>query len=114
MSTKTLTIQEFLEARLAEDEEMLRFTTNRGNWEPHRDYIHHRRGLVRHQPTGDPLAEFVYPADAEHAARWQPSRVEAEIAAKREIVRRSSLYGRDLLRILAAVYEDHPDWRADW
>lgn len=112
--TPPQTVAEFLKARLDEDEAMLKFTTARGSWEPHRDYIHHRRGLVRHRPTGDVLAEFVYPADAEHAAHWQPSRVRAEIEAKREILRRSTLYAPDLIRLLASVYSDHPDYRDEW
>lgn len=156
----TVTIVDFLKARLDEDEERLKFTTARGRWEAHRNYKTQQRGLVRHQPTEDTLAEFVYPADAEHAVRWQPSRVLAEIAAKRAIIEfhkqwpilvdtppkieRDDSAGLDsvafrmtrqitwateqeyrkrfgdeppttpMMRALASVYSDHPDYREEW
>lgn len=38
----------------------------------------------------------------------------ADIAVKREIIRRSHLYARDLLLLLASVYSDHPNYNPEW
>lgn len=43
-----------------------------------------------------------------------PYRGFRDIEIKREIIRRSELYGRDLLLLLAAVYNDHPEYREEW
>ena len=43
-----------------------------------------------------------------------PYRGFRDIEIKREIIRRSALYGRDLLLLLAAVYNDHPDYNPEW
>lgn len=85
-TTNQPTIREQAIAALDEAEKALTWTTNRGQWEPVRDYATGRRGLVKHQPTGDDLAEFVHPADAEHAAMWHPSRVQALINRDRAIL----------------------------
>ena len=73
--------------------------------------------------------------DAAHIARHDPARVLREVAAKRTIIEwwqrgdpqpgdpapsptyegwRKSLPGYQLLRQLAAVYSDHPDYRQEW
>lgn len=129
-----MSIVEFLKARLDEDESRLNWTTDRGQWVA-AERIRGRRGLaVQHQPTGDKLAEFVYPADAEHAAHWQPSRVAEEIAAKRAIVASemnrvgtpkefindevaAQIRGRadsPVLRAMASVYSSHEDYDEAW
>lgn len=69
-------------------EKALTWTTSRGTWDPVRDYISGRRGLVKHLQTGDDLAEFVHPADAEHACLWHPRRVKALIDRDRAILDR--------------------------
>ena len=55
--------------------------------------------------------------DAEHIAAWHPTRVIAECGAKRQVVEALADAGdlRDVvLRTLAAVYADHPDYREEW
>ena len=60
-------------------------------------------------------------ADAAHIARYNPARVLADIAAKREIVAWVGDYDADLdgsawgiLGNLAALYADHPDYQQEW
>lgn len=134
-----MTIVEFLNARLDEYEKRLEWTSSRGTWKAHRDYLTGRRGLVMHS-SGSELGEFVHPADAEHAAYWDPSRVIAEIKAKRAIIKRHSGYhecwpgggsikgaedddcfSEDFerepcldMRDLASVYSGHPDYDQAW
>lgn len=69
-------------------EKALTWTTSLGYWVPVREYMSGRRGLVKHQQTGDDLAEFVYPADAEHACLWHPRRVKALIDRDRATLER--------------------------
>lgn len=60
-------------------------------------------------------------ADAEHIARYDPARVLADVAAKREIVAWVGDYDADpdgsawgILGHLAALYADHPDYQQEW
>jgi hypothetical protein len=59
----------------------------------------------------------VQTAACRHMGTWDPARVLAECEAKREIVQ---WYGGALaehepaLRLLAAVYADHPDYDPSW
>jgi hypothetical protein len=94
--TRTMTVAEFLRARLDEDEADARAITE-GSWE---DATLH----------GD------------HVLRWSPARVLAECEAKRRIVEgepariandRHSQWERTL-RDLAAVYSDHPGYDEEW
>jgi hypothetical protein len=55
--------------------------------------------------------------DAEHIAAWHPTRVLAECRAKRQLVEAVGADDatRDLvLRSLAVIYADHPDYREEW
>ena len=55
--------------------------------------------------------------DAEHIAAWHPTRVIAECRAKRQVVEAVAADDatRELvLRSLAVVYADHPDYREEW
>lgn len=117
-----MSITEFLEARIAEDEDLARkviATVAPDEWE---------------NPTK--WGNFY----AEDIAFWDsmtPHRILAECAAKRAIVEYFSLEaeqledprkrqrasdmewnlmraGGDTLRALAAVYKDHPDYRQEW
>jgi len=125
---KPMTIIEFLEARIAEDEKFARAASHQkvagpfhGNW---RHDSLHLSGMERE--------------DAVHIARNDPARVLAECAAKRAIIadhadmveafdslgqlfpgglmsaevdapwRTKTLYA------LAAVYADHPDYQQEW
>jgi hypothetical protein len=114
-----MTITEFLEARIAEDEAAARAATpspwtlyDRGvGWEiPELPEVHD--GLTFSK------------SDAHYVARNQPGRALAECAAKRAIMaripRNSDLYDPGAytsvhtIRALAAVYSSHPDYRQDW
>lgn len=75
-------------ALLDQADKTLQWTTALGRWQHHRDYMLMQRGIVRHSTTRDQLAEFVYPADAEHAVRWQPKNIEALIARDRATLER--------------------------
>lgn len=87
------------------------------------------------------IATFRHTWDADHAARWSPTRVLREVEAKRQIlgIHRLAGYdfeGRDVgpgcyecghsaeysdrggwcetVRLLALPYADHPDYREEW
>lgn len=53
---------------------------------------------------------------AQHIARHDPARVLRECAAKRELVDawHDEHGGGHVLKTLAAVYSDHPDYRQEW
>lgn len=107
-------VVEFLLARLAEDEVVARAMPFEPEW------------IAHPEKTGQPIiagnariatcAESVMP----HIARHDPARVLAEVAAKRRIVDLADhLSGRNevggaILRALASVYADDPDWREEW
>lgn len=126
MSEKqTLTLTDFLLARIDEDEDEAKAAMGPAN-----------------SPMGDDAAdevlwmarnEGVAEAGIEHFARHDPARVLAECEAKRRIVeahgpyRMASLgycsscgdvpqvaYPCPTLRALAAIYADHPDYRVEW
>lgn len=70
-----------------------------------------------------PRVKFVWPRERDHIIRHDPARVLAEVEAKRRVVNRianhADLMGwdevhGDVLRSLAAVYADHPDYRTEW
>ena len=97
--TRTMTVAEFLRARLDEDEADARAITE-GSWE---DATLH----------GD------------HVLRWSPARVLAECEAKRRIVEflrpdpampvdSGRFVAAGVLTLLAAVYSGHPDYDEEW
>lgn len=131
-------IDEFLLARIAEDEAVARDVSPLDGAE--------RFGHYRTRPSvsGLPIGWSDQRAE-QHFARWDPARVLAECAAKRAIVEQHRpdvgyivLYahrdreaaeagGRETmpvfasapqnpacLRALAAVYADHPDYQPEW
>ena len=75
-------------------------------------------------------------ADREHIARHDPARVLRDVAAKRAIIDRAEFVNghgpavdhtraldmqiggsaalHDVMRVLAAAYSDHPDYRPEW
>ncbi len=103
MTTSTLTIADFLLARVAEDEVVAREAFNA-------------------YPPDEPLPAML----GEHIARHDPARVLAECAAKRAVVALAWAYGdgpehprtlalaADTLRHLATAYADHPDYDERW
>ncbi|MFW0772474.1 DUF6221 family protein [Paenarthrobacter nitroguajacolicus] len=132
-----MTIIEFLEARIAEDETLASEAArgSNGKW---------RRGREGWAPDddecrveGDAIAiydEGGHDADqAEHIATHDPARVLAECAAKRAIIKRHEYecMGADdaagkgcaldyeawpcsTVRHLAVIYSDHPDYQQEW
>jgi hypothetical protein len=131
---------EFLNARLDEDEAIANAPQCKA-WEL-QPYWHHPNG--ESPIEGNVIATDVDPSarfrryitgpeehdidDARHIASHDPARVLREIAGKRGVVRemeaaRTSLEDRGVnvpffitwtLMYLAAVYNDHPDYRKDW
>lgn len=122
-----MTITEFLEARIAEDEAAARASfdepwlgrEDNGKWE-----------VVGSRVDGDcyfsigsseePPIYFLTEGQAEHIARHDPARVLAECAAKREIVsvqavsKVTAIPNPFILRALASVYAEHQDYRQEW
>jgi hypothetical protein len=119
-----MTIVEFLEARIAEDELTAQAAFEGSpEWRTHYDY----------RDVKDSEGHFVIQADsahptveqAAHIARHSPARVLRECEVKRatiaEFLRRDALDdlpGRtvveDVLRSFCSVYADHPDYDASW
>ena len=114
MSVPTLTLADFLLARIAEDEEVAQAAAS---------------------AVGRPLIDYHLDlAEARHIARWDPARVLAECEAKRRIVEHHSSSGDDwplcaictevgpdaqgwpclTLLLLALPYSDHGDYREEW
>lgn len=109
-----MTITEFLEARIAEDEALAREAEK---WaddgpEPH----------LRWLGDGNDRLVNRFRQAGPHMAHWSPARVLAECAGKRALVEAVDTYldscgcvNSDVtLQILAAVYAEHPDYRQEW
>lgn len=148
-TTGTVTLADFLLARIAEDEAVARAATP-GPWkwaddaEPWLETV-----AERYHPewawTGPDIVISAYgmhtegwvdcePNNRDHIARFDPARVLAECAVKRGVVERwrsnqaaSDLEPRssghsmraaaellEVLRLLATIYADHPDYREEW
>ena len=119
-----MTIVEFLEARIAEDELAAQAAIEgTAGWQAHYDY-RDVKDLEGHFVV---QADSLYPTieQAAHMARQSPARVLRECEAKRAIIadylRRDALgelAGRnavaDVLRVLVTVYSDHPDYAGRW
>ena len=129
-----MTLVEFLNARLDEDEAIARAATDGpwgatpGPWGPEATYLE--------AVDGWDFAVFETVKDARHAARHDPARVLAEVAAKRKIVEEHPIrksgdeegcecnYDREwgwaeegacgTLRALTSVYAGHPDYDPTW
>jgi hypothetical protein len=128
-----MTIVEFLEARIAEDERDANDATG-ASWVvlPGVDVsmVNIDARLVRDDKwkfgrLGHIATTSHDAAYAEHIARWDPARVVAECAAKRAILDQHERAHRvcvtcerefpcPTLEIMAAVYSDHPDYDEEW
>jgi hypothetical protein len=100
----TPTLTDFLLARIAEDEAVAVAYRDGDSW-------------------GNPYAGESDGTDLDYEQRFNVARVQVECAAKRRIVERCSDPGQwadplgtgpDVLRLLANVYADHPDYRQEW
>jgi hypothetical protein len=112
-----MTLTEFLTARLDEDEAAARDAYYEGQ-----RWITEEEGVYRY-PDDD--LDLVHSAnrktDARHIARWDPARVLREVEAGRAILAEhrtaagwSSENWPRTLRLLAAVWSDHPDYQQKW
>lgn len=110
---------EFLRARLDEDQR----TADAAAEESGVDW-YYGNDAVRARREDDMIAtgsqDILEPGYGKHIARHDPARVLADIEAKRRII--DDTWGgpdhEDMwlhhLRLLAAVYADHPDYREKW
>lgn len=125
--TQTVTIADFLLARIAEDEEDA-LAADGTRW-IHSDKIVTFEALG---PDGDyvdassPISVDTR-ANGWHIVRWSPERALAECEAKKALVERASSEARTTaqlvttanlaeytLRALALPYAAHPDYRPEW
>lgn len=129
-----MTIVEFLEARIAEDEVVARVCADADHEGPElRVRIVSGEGMYVFGPHEvAPSGRFGYEEDerTRHFERHDPARVLREVAAKRAIVDRfksapMAFYEDDggvlveyvlgeVLTDLARIYSDHPDFNPDW
>lgn len=126
-----MTLTEFLLARIGEDQaRALAATPSPWAW----DYEDYADSIVSTVVDQDHDDRYVITTDsrvygpnditAEHIMAWAPHRVLAECKAKRRIVEQRLEGIRDddpdtrclstVIEALAAVYADHPDYRAEW
>ena len=129
----------FLKARLDEDEAAAKAATpGPWCWEATGDKDSSWAAGLVHDEDGNPLTGEIdkgqgviidgvcesidgNPADGEHIARHDPARVLHEVAFKRAILgqyRTVAGWSSDnwplSLRLLAAIYSGHPDYRDEW
>jgi hypothetical protein len=97
----------FLTARLDEDEAAARESYYEGQ-----RWITEEEGVYR-WPDDELVQMADRKADARHIARHDPARVLREVEAGRKLVTVTE-GSRFLLKILAAIYSDHPDYRPEW
>lgn len=122
----------FLRARLADDEAAARSAAQHsGTWSI--DETWWLEG-IEHEVVGNGEA-YCHPHNVAHLARHDPDRVLREIEAKRALIefaadatgldmqvdsefaggpRAEPYIGDEMLRTMAAVYSDHPDYRQEW
>jgi hypothetical protein len=115
-----MTLVEFIEARLAEDEAAARAACrprpdfgSPDRWEPGVGLPAEVMGPM------ESVAGTKSPAAAAHIARHDPARVLREVEAHRRMVEelwlvRDSLPVELALCALASVYAEHPDFREEW
>lgn len=125
-----MTIEEFIRARLDEDEAIAQAAIVSDD--PYREVTGDHsvwRAEDNDVSGGSVLSGDGFPvvyaegypslAQAEHIARHDPDRVLRQVAALREVVRVSwgtgdPVYEDDLMQSLAAIWEKHPDYRPEW
>ncbi|WP_282698023.1 DUF6221 family protein [Streptomyces sp. CC208A] len=123
---------QFLRARLDEDAAVAR-AAKPGPWAVEEDRENLTRWVVNEEHTLDVGLGYVgnrTQGDAAHIARHDPTRVLAEVEAKRQIIEQHERYAAErrrmmggwdpqsddspILAALATVYADHPDYRPEW
>ena len=120
----------FIEARLAEDEDLAR---RAALGQPDWHYVSWIDGVSgpdgslvvndRHVDVGVDADDAIKPSEAPHIARHDPARVLREVQAKRKAIETHRWHGPDgceedrfcpLLTAMAAVYADNTDYQAEW
>lgn len=118
-------LTEFLEARIAEDETIARECLKPENLHPYGD---RRIPAIKPEDWGALADDYLGGEMGVHASRHDPLRVLAECRAKRKVIRlyqdisESDAPGlgmaweavKTVLKFLAAVYQEHPDYREEW
>ncbi|MFF3467785.1 DUF6221 family protein [Streptomyces sp. NPDC001984] len=105
---------EFLRDRLDEDDETARKAIVRRTggeaWSYDQPALRAQSGMV--------IAERIVPVLGEHIARHDPTRVLRQTAVLRDRVdlwsRMVGSHARACLRAVAAIWDDHPDYREEW
>ena len=114
-----MTITEFLEARIAEDEKAARRALGKAQ------YDGNYGDTAAEEVIGMGYNEGCRRRGMRHFERWMPARVLAECEAKRRVVgecvaamRREDTSGavvaHGVVAALVVVYADHPDYRPEW
>jgi hypothetical protein len=133
--TSTLTVTEFVEARIAEDEAVARAATP-GHWAAGHREVMYGQCSPGQQVVGPNGVISPKRVDVVHIARHDPPRVLAQCAAMRKIVERHSSIHNGWhddageptascrhdwkewpcpdLRALASIWSSHPDFRQEW
>jgi len=130
-----MTITEFLEARIAEDEAVARECLLPKNLVPYGD---DRIPAIKPEEWGSLVDNYLGGPMGKHCARHDPARVLAECAAKRAIVamgrwavlsghttgdncglsdqdtHNTAMVGLEVLAVISSVYSSHPDYRQEW
>jgi hypothetical protein len=110
-----MTITEFLEARISEDEKLAEEASISMHGQRHTDaWDYTSYVLSSERDATEAQDKFI--------VNWWPARVLAECAAKRAIIEAfdpdapdlDPYVGRDVIAMLAAVYKDHPDYQQEW
>lgn len=119
-----MTLLEFLQARLTEDElTALAAVDGSPTWRSSLDYRDVKDDLGHYVVEADPLRPSL--GQAAHIARHSPARVLADVQAARaaiadylrldaagELLERGAV--ENILRLLCAVHSDHPDYNPSW
>ncbi|MVU78215.1 hypothetical protein GPX89_13290 [Nocardia sp. ET3-3] len=125
-----MTIEEFIEARIAEDERVAR----KAGEQPGPIWDHALResypGIYTHEIDCEEevFARVDYEPTADHIVSHDPARVLRQCAAMRSALETFETFGEaaelptigwiglrnGVIRSLAAIWSDHPDYRDDW
>lgn len=121
---KLMSITEFLEARIAEDEARAKACTSGGydlEWRMEGTVVYPLYQMTDGSPNE---GNWIPEEHADFIVTNDPSRVLAECTAKRAIIENIPKAGdvfdarggtsEYVLRCLATVYADHPDYRQEW
>lgn len=111
----TMTLAEFLLARIRDDECLARMAFGDHN-DNKPDWSEPSSGIV--DMKGEDVLLTGDSGVSRHIVNFDPARVLAECAAKRRIIedwgKWETYNGEELMQELASVYADHPDFLPEW